>query len=219
MKTLFYIAMIVSVFIPGLSSSEEMQKNYVFEVLLNNKPIGTHSFAIEQLQDTTNVTTRADFDVKLLFINVYSYDHKNTETWKNDCLSQLYASTNDNGEQHSVKAEKLEDKILITSSGADTQDHYGCVRSFAYWDPKLLEADELLNPQTGKLQPAALKQLGKEKIAVQNRNVNAMRFQLETDDDTIDLWYDQNNEWIALESHIKKGKTLRYERRLAENES
>ena len=104
MKTLFYIAMIVSVFIPGLSSSEEMQKNYVFEVLLNNKPIGTHSFAIEQLQDTTNVTTRADFDVKLLFINVYSYDHKNTETCKNDCLSQLYASTNDNGEQHSVKA-------------------------------------------------------------------------------------------------------------------
>lgn len=204
--------------IPGILLAQEMRKNYVFEVLLNEKPIGIHTFDIHQNNELTIVSTKAQFDVKLLFLNVYSYQHTNSETWKNSCLSQLNAFTNDNGNEYSVNAKKLENKTSITS-GSESKDHLGCVRSFAYWDPSLLKTNELLNPQTGKIEPASLNLLGLEKISIQNRDIEARRYQLKTDDEKIDLWYDHNNEWIALQSTIGNNKVLRYERKLADNES
>ena len=213
LSTLLSFAMI-----PGILMAQEMRKNYVFEVLLDEKPIGIHTFDIHHKNEITNVSIKAEFDVKFLFLNLYSYQHKNSETWENNCLSQLKAFTNDNGNEYSVNAQKLENKFSITS-GSETKDYVGCARSFAYWNPNLLKTDELLNPQTGEIKSAAFNSLGLERIFIQNQQIEAQRFQLETDDEKIDLWYDHNNEWIALQSTIGNDKVLRYERKMSDNES
>ena len=198
--------------------ADENNKNYVFEVFLNDKPIGTHTFEIRSKDDKTLVSTNAEFDINIFFLNVYSYKHQNSETWHNDCLLRLNASTDDNGNKTSVTAERVGNQTSITSK-ADTKNLTDCVRSFAYWNPSLLNADQLLNPQTGNMQPAALSPQGQEKISIQKRDISAFRYVLETENDKIDLWYNRDYEWIALESIIKEGKVLRYERRISDNES
>lgn len=218
MKHHFYIFLITFVFIHKSAFAVEKQENYIFDVLLNNKSIGTHTFEVNKKNNITYVNTNARFDVKILFLNVYSYQHSNSETWKNNCLYQLNASTNDNGSQYSVTVSSVEDSTIV-SANTERTNFPGCIRSYAYWNPGLLDNQKLLNPQTGEILPAKLNELGTEKVSIGDRNIEANRFRLLTDKDSIDLWYDKNENWIALQSIVRDGKVLRYERKLPDNES
>ncbi|MEO1201858.1 MAG: DUF6134 family protein, partial [Pseudomonadota bacterium] len=60
-----------------------------FQVFLNDKPIGYHSFSVENDGRDQVLTTEASFDVKLLFITAFRYRHENTETWRDGCLQSM----------------------------------------------------------------------------------------------------------------------------------
>jgi hypothetical protein len=98
---------------------------------------------------------------------------------------------------------------LKTHDGDKTIE--GCVRSFAYWDPKLLKAGRLLNAQTGEYLKADLTEGAMEEISVKNRQVKAKKYRLSAGKDVIDLWYTLDNRWVALESTTRIGMKLRYE--------
>mgnify|MGYP001555353211 FL=1 len=218
MKQIFFLFLSTLLFLNTPLFAEEKQENYIFDVLLNDKSIGTHTFEVIRKNEITNVTTNATFDFKILFLSVYSYQHSNTETWRNNCLHRLDASTNDNGKQYSVTASHAEDSILVTSN-SEKSELSGCIRSYAYWNPALLDNQKLLNPQTGEILPAKLNELGTENVSVGDRDIEASRYRLETDKDSIDLWYDKDDNWIALQSIVREGKVLRYERKFPDNES
>ena len=50
-----------------------------FEVLLDGKPIGQHSFSLVNNNGQTQIQTNADFAVKILGFTAYRYQHNNTE--------------------------------------------------------------------------------------------------------------------------------------------
>jgi len=84
-----------------------------------------------------------------------------------------------------------------------------CVQTFAYWNPSILRATRLLNPQTGEYEPVQISELGSDVIAGQP----AERFRLIGGGTTplkIDLWYSPARDWLALESRTPEGRTLRY---------
>jgi hypothetical protein len=61
--------------------------------------------------------------------------------------------------------------------------------SFAYWNPRLLEAPRLLNAQTGEYLPVRAEALGADRILVGGRAVDAQRYRLTARDFAITLWY------------------------------
>jgi hypothetical protein len=90
-----------------------------------------------------------------------------------------------------------------------------CVQTFAYWNPRILEATELLNPQTGDLIPVTVTRVGIETIDVRGRPVEAERFRLKGASRSgetlqIDLWYSAQRDWLALETLANGGRRLRY---------
>ena len=66
-----------------------------FIAYLDDQEIGYHHFEIIDRANETVVLTQAEFDVRFMFIPVYSYEHKNREVWSNGCLLSLESETLD----------------------------------------------------------------------------------------------------------------------------
>jgi hypothetical protein len=187
MKSLLGIAMALA------GAAEGATREWNFHVSLDGRHIGEHRFVLRDGSDSRELTSQARFRVRVLFFDAYRYDHRAQETWRGDCLERLDASTDVNGKRTVVAVTPLDE----------------CVQTFAYWNPTILGARRLLNPQTGEYVPVQIRDMGSELLAGQP----ADRFRLTGGGRTpleIDLWYTPAREWLALESRTPEGRRLRY---------
>jgi len=182
-----------------------------FKVYLDDQPIGYHNFRlVAQGDGGRTIDINAQFDVKFLFFNAYSYRHDNTEQWQQRCLRSLNSSTNDNGKVSGIRGE-LDGNRFFLDTGSERTALDGCVMSFAYWDPNILQADRLLNAQTGEYVGIEVQPQGQEQVPVRDQLVIANRYRLLADKAVIDLWYAADSgRWLALRSKTDSGRTLRY---------
>lgn len=193
--------------LPATASSERQE--WRFSVLLDDKPIGEQRFTITADGAEREVEIVADLAVEFLFVTAYRYRHRNKETWRGGCLDRIRAETDDNGDNYFVSGQRSDDGFrLETHAGNDTIE--GCVRSFAYWDPAILDSRRLLNSQTGELEAVRLVERGPERIEVRGEGIEARRYTLLGEQLEIDLWYTPQGDWLALESVTESGARLRY---------
>ena len=180
-----------------------------FRVLLDGKEVGWHRYVVRGDGASTEVESRAQFDVRFLLLNAYSYRHTARERWRGACLDELESRTETNGRVEEVAAVAYDDAVVVDGPSGDARLP-GCVMSFAYWDPRILRATRLLNSQTGELLPVSVAERGTERVNVAGRNVAATRHRLSAPNLQIDLWY-ADGRWVALEAPTPGGRTLRYE--------
>jgi hypothetical protein len=180
-----------------------------FRVLLDGKEVGWHRYVVRGDGASTEVESRAQFDVRFLLLNAYSYRHTARERWRGACLDELESRTETNGRVEEVAAVAYDDAVVVDGPSGDARLP-GCVMSFAYWDPRILRATRLLNSQTGELLPVSVAQRGTERVSVAGRTVAATRHRLSAPNLQIDLWY-ADGRWVALEAPTPGGRTLRYE--------
>ena len=181
-----------------------------FRAYLDNAPVGEHRFSVRRDGAHWSVDSDARFDVTLLGVPVFRYRHHSTEQWQSGCLDALDAATDENGRRRKVAATPDGDHLLVTASTRAPQELAGCVMTYAYWNPALLQATHLLNAQTGENQLVRITRLGAEAFSVHGRQVSAQRYRLDTGKHDIDLWYSPDGQWLGLESTIVLGKRLRY---------
>ena len=190
----------------GSTSSREWH----FEVFLDDKPIGFHSFRLNDSGDTRELRGEARFSVKLLGFTLYDYAHRNHELWRHDCLQGIDASTDDNGEDFHVRG-VIEDEQLVLENSTGNSILTGCVMTFAYWNPEILSQQRLLNAQTGEYLDISVQQLGEKSLQLQGRAVPALHYRIITGESDIELWYSTDRDWLAL-STATSGGELRYRR-------
>jgi hypothetical protein len=185
-------------------------KQWQFDVALDDKPIGSHTFELQHDGEKQVLTTEASFDVKFLFVTAFRYRHQNTEIWNDGCLASIDASTDSNGDQFDVRGETGDGSFdLLSEKGSMALP--GCVQTFAYWNPAILESRKLLNSQTGAYEDVTVTLEGREQLAVAGEPVDALRYRLSAQAGDIILWYSSaDNTWIGLEAPAKGGRKLRY---------
>jgi Family of unknown function (DUF6134) len=192
------------------SHSAAAMRDWEFRVLLDDKPIGHHRFALRELGAERELTSEARFNVKLWFINAYRYTHDATERWRDNCLEAVMARTMDGGKRSEVVATREAGGFAIASPrGREALD--GCVMSFAYWNPEILRQSRLLNVQTGEYTAVRITDLGEETLTVRGAAVTATRYRISGSKFPIDLWYSADKTWLALQSTVDRGRSLRYE--------
>jgi len=202
------VALAATTAVDALDGSQVL--HWQFDVSLDGKPIGYHSFELRQEGDQQVLETEASFDVKFLFVTAFRYRHENTEIWNNGCLSSIDASTNNNGNLLAVRGSAGEDKFELTSTrGASSLP--ACVQTFAYWNPGILGAQQLLNSQTGEYENVQVVNDGPDQIEVAGSVVDAYRYRLSAAAGDIILWYstDQTT-WLGLEAPAKGGRKITY---------
>jgi hypothetical protein len=216
--------LIMCVWVPATtratSDSVVTGSEWRFTVLLDGKTIGYHQFALSKRSTERELISEARFKVKFFFIDAYSYAHDAKERWQGECLSTLEARTNDNGHQQRVQGARGDGAFLV-ATGTRTESLPPCVQTFAYWNPQILKATHLLNPQTGVFVPVDVTLVGVETVAVRGRPLSAERYRIVEQTTSrerlqIDLWYStdrnlEDKQWLALESLAVGGKRLRYQ--------
>jgi hypothetical protein len=186
-------------------------QDWYFTVYLDEQEIGYHQFMLTPGVQTHTVNIKAEFNVKFMFFTVYTYWHTNVEQWHGDCLVSINAFTDDNGDQHTVRGARQADGDFVIVKNRKKLVLSGCIRTFSYWDPAILTATQLLNSQTGEYMNIDVIPLGSRDIEVGGQRVSSNAYRLQGKDLQIDLWYSQDNRWLALESTTTGGKRLRYQ--------
>jgi hypothetical protein len=180
-----------------------------FRVLLDDREIGRHTYTLLDRGDERELRSEASFDVRVLLISAYRYRHEAAERWRGNCLQSLVSRTDTNGQREELMA-AAHGGWLVVERPDGRDEHEGCVMSFAYWNPEILQASRLLNSQTGELLPVTVAAHGEELVAVRGRQVRAERYRITAPELTIDLWF-AGEQWVALEAPAKGGRRLRYE--------
>lgn len=205
MRKLVALLLLIAATPPSLAATGDWD----FRVLLDGREIGRHRFTLEGSGQGVVLRSDAQFDVRVLFISAYRYVHEAVERWQDGCLRSLASRTVTNGERVAVNA-RSQGGLLAVSGPAGEGQYDGCVMSFAYWDPRILEADRLLNSQTGELVPVEVTDQGTETVTVRGAKRPASRHRISGPGLSIDLWY-ADGRWVALEAPAAGGRRLRYE--------
>jgi hypothetical protein len=186
-------------------------QSWNFRVFLNDDPIGYHNFTLTPRGDTRELQSVAHFQVKILFISAYHYDHQASELWHGDCLRRLDSSSDDNGKHFTVHAAGDGDSLDVAAPSGQYVVK-GCAMTFAYWNPVMLQQSHLINPETGENLAVTIQPVGDEEISVRGVAVRARHYHMHASKLEIDLWYSPAGDWLALESPSEKGRRLRYVR-------
>ena len=194
----------------SLFSSSLMAQEWAFDVYLDKSKIGKHTFTY----DNNLLTSRAKFNVKVLFINAYKYDHTSKERWQDDCLEGIEVNTIEDKLTTKVNGEKTSVGFEV-SDGKSNQTLPACTMTFAYWNPKILSQNKLLNPQNAEYLDTHFEKQADELIMVKGKPTDTTHYKLTgslkgKNKLNIELWYNQNNEWVALKSTTPEGYNIIY---------
>jgi hypothetical protein len=101
---------------------------------------------------------------------------------------------------------------IVTPSETRTHE-VDCLMSFAYWDQRFLQQQRLLNTQTGELIAVEIQSLGESQREIANRTLSVKGFRILAEPENIDIkvfYHSADGRWVALESVLENGRTLRY---------
>lgn len=156
-----------------------------FTVMREGSPIGTHRIRTEQVGDETRVAVEIDLQVRIAFVTVYRYSHRNRETWRDGRLVAIDTRTDDNGTVTSVRGRATQAGFAIEASAGD-RILPGDVLPTSYWRPIDPDRTRLLDTQTGRLLDVRVRREGEERLPA---GLLATRYSVRGDLD-VDLWYD-----------------------------
>jgi hypothetical protein len=205
---LLVLSIVASLLSPAGPAATE-PREWRFTALLDDKVIGYQSFRLIERDREQVLVSEARYNVKFLFMTVYTYTHDNEEVWRGDCLSRIDSRTDDNGERFFVRG-AIERSRLAVETVEGRRQLPECVMTFAYWNPRILDAKQLLNAQTGEYLDVEVAARGNATIRVAGVERPALRYELKTKRFTIDLWYSPEREWLGLETTTESGSRLRY---------
>ena len=186
------------------------EQEWRFRVYLDDKEIGYHDFLLRERDSERQLQSVANFEYKLLFVKLYDYLHENTETWQGDCLTQIEARTDANGKPYEVRGSLVDGRFTLQNPDGPVELPE-CVMSFAYWNPRFLRQDRLLNTQNGAFVEVRVSDPEPDELEVRGARLPAYRYLLEAGELVIQLWYSEDQQWLALETEARGGRTLRYE--------
>lgn len=203
----------LALLLSGSALAQGPTKAWDFAVLLDDQPIGSHRFELNSNGTTAVLESVASFDVKVWFVRVFSYRHRNIETWIDGCLADIQATTDNNGEFLEVNGQVTDNGFAVIHRRGDATLE-GCVKTFAYWNPAILDSTRLLNAQTGEYEPVTVNREGEEYIEIDGRSVATERFRLSAKSGEIMLWYTQGDrQWVGLSAPTSSERRLRYQAR------
>lgn len=212
-KLLAVASLLGGLFFATADASSEAPRRLNFDVFLDERPIGFQHFDLQPTRDGVRVVTQAEFQVKVLRITAFEYDHRNEELWSGRCLQAIESTTNSNGTPYRVSGRAGEAGFVL-GNGELGRRLGDCVGTFAYWDrSQLAGRDRLLNSQTGEYVPVEVRPLGAGSLTLGGRDVRVERFALSGRNIDITLAYAADSgDWLALDSRLESGRMLRYRR-------
>ncbi len=180
-----------------------------FQVYRDGARLGHHKILFRREAEDLHVEIDIQLEVKLLFLTVFSYSHRNYEVWRDGRLVAIDTETDDDGTTYWMRGRSTTDGLVVDGSGGRFLAPAD-VMPTSYWNPKTVEMSRLLDTQHGRLIEVEIAPAGVESVAFAGQPVEARRYSM-TGDLTLDLWYTQQGDW-AKTSFEARGASVVYAR-------
>ncbi len=180
-----------------------------FDVYRDGAELGHHKVSFRREADDLHVEIDIQLEVRLLFLTVFSYSHRNHEVWRDGRLVAIETETNDDGTTYWMRGRSTTGGFAVDGSGGRFLAPAD-VMPTSYWNPKTVEMSRLLDTQHGRLIEVEIAPAGVESVAFAGQPVEARRYSM-TGDLTLDLWYTQQGDW-AKTSFEARGASVVYAR-------
>ena len=180
---LLYLAAAALAGMAGPAAAEVVDTR--FTVLRDGTAIGTHRIQVERTGNETRVAVDIDLQVKLAFITVYRYAHRNREVWRDGRLLSIDSRTDDDGKAEFVRGRASGGAFEVRSTAGDYTVPADVVPT-SYWRRSTVEQGRLLDSQKGRLLDVRIEPAGTEASGA------VTRYRMRGDLD-LDLWYDDRD--------------------------
>jgi hypothetical protein len=178
-----------------------------FLVFRNGSEIGSHVLRFERDGERTVVTIEIELVVRLAFIPLYRYRHRNREVWDGDRLVAIDTETDDDGVRHRVRGE-ADGRDLVVEGDEGRLRLPGDILPTSYWRKEMVERRQWLDTQHGRVAEGEVEALGSETIEAGGSEVSAERFAIRGDLE-LDVWY-ADGVWSRLSFAGPDGSTIAY---------
>lgn len=179
-----------------------------FTVLRKGKPFGRHVLTFERdAEGALTVTTDVDLQVKFGPITAFKYRLDSVEQWIDGQLSALNGTSNNDGRKGEVRAQIVEDQLVVDSTAFDGPLPVGTIPS-SHWNRLQVYQDRMLSTETGEVLPIDVEIIGEDQVMVDGEAIEATHYRLKSDL-TVDLWYDRQSRWVKL-SFAVRGQEIEY---------
>ena len=175
-----------------------------FDIYRGDKAIGRHAVTVSHDADKTTVRTEIDMKVKFGPITLFKYTHRATEVWRDGTLVSLESRTDNNGEDMWVDAAMTGTGLQISGSGYKGEAPADIVPS-SYWRKSLVDAEAMLNTQTGEILPITVEQMDDNSVTPSGGSAEHYKLSNTLD---LNLWYD-GDDWVGAQFVID-GEELFY---------
>ena len=152
-------------------------KKVSFDVIRKNKIIGnlTTKF-IEKSENTLVLHSVLEIEVKVLLITAYKFFQETKETWKDGQFISIVGFT-DFEDDREYKIDGMDKNGFFIATGMD-----GLLKldenivPLNYWNKKMLNEKEVFDTQKGIVREINVEKLNKEKIKINNLNIETEKF-------------------------------------------
>jgi len=180
----------------------------VFSVLRDGDPIGVHRVTFDVDGDQLLVGSRFEARVKVLFVTAFEYVHESKSVWRDGCLIELKATTDDNGAKSRVSARLANGQLVIEGPSGAIRGKAGLFPT-DHWHSGVLQSDRVLNTITGEVARIEIADMGKGQVMINDAPDSARRYVYSGDLQT-EVWYDRDGRWVKMRFRADDGSTVEY---------
>jgi hypothetical protein len=186
-------------------------KTLAFRIMRNGTDIGKHALIFTPSGDALTVTIDVTMAVWFGPIRLFHYKHHTVEQWKSDVFTALDSKTDYDGEPAWCTVRRDGDKLTVEGSTAPKYTAPGNTLAATHWNKAEL-AGPMINPENGMMIHPKIADLGMDRVALASgAMIPAHRYSWRGEH-SLDLWYDEQNDWAALKAIVKDGSELDYQK-------
>lgn len=179
-----------------------------------DSPMGSHRMRFTRDGDRLIMEKAIDLEVTLAFVTAYRYRHRNREVWQDGRLVEIETKTNDDGDDYWLRGSAGPDGFQVDGSGGRYMAPADIIPT-SYWNHATTGASQLLDTQRGLIMEVRMEDRGAETLETQAGPIQARHHTINIltnppgKTDRIDLWYDDNGQWVGL-AFQAKGQKISY---------
>ena len=184
-----------------------------FDLYRNDKLIGKHIYSFNRDGQKLIVTSKINFEIKKLGIVLYKYKAEGTEEYLDGEFFKFSAITNQNKKEKFCKIYKKKNVFFIEGSSFKGKAPNDFIIG-TWWNHSIIKYDRQISAVSGRIIEQKVEFLGKEKLNINGKEYNALKFNFFSTDPSLskdkklntDVWYDEETlNWVKA-SFKKKGK-------------
>ena len=175
--------------------------NYLeYELYRNNQSIGYHKYDFERSNEILKIKSEVNFKITKLGVDLYKYFAISEEIYKNNEFFKFSSKTNQNKKEKyvNIKLDKQNKSLNIDGSSYKGSAPIDTIVG-TWWNHEIVKAKAQISAISGRVIQQKVTFIGKEKITINGKTFNTLRFNFKSADESLpknkklntDIWYDE----------------------------